>query len=49
MTPGEPVRDYYRAQGKLDERNRIIELITNTQVINPDQKYFLLKVIKGEK
>lgn len=30
------------------ERNRIIQLVTDSQVINPDQKYFLLKAIKGE-
>ncbi len=31
----------------LFERNRIIELIKNTQTINPDQKYFLLEMIRG--
>lgn len=27
MTPGEPVRDYYREQGVVAERERIIKLI----------------------
>jgi hypothetical protein len=31
-----------------DQNNRIIKLVTDSQVINPDQKYFLLKAIKGE-
>jgi hypothetical protein len=35
-------------QGAESERERIINLITDSQVINPDQKYFLLKAIKRE-
>lgn len=32
----------------LFERERIIKVVTDSQAINPDQKYFLLKAIKGE-
>jgi len=34
--------------GVMTERERIIKLVTDSQTINPDQKYFLLKAIKGE-
>jgi hypothetical protein len=29
MSPGEPVRDYYRAQGKFEEQERIVKMIRN--------------------
>jgi hypothetical protein len=29
MAPGEPVREFYRAQGRLEERERIISLAKN--------------------
>jgi hypothetical protein len=35
-------------QGAEAERERIVKLVTVSQAINPDQKYFLLKAIKGE-
>lgn len=35
--------------GVRTERERIVNLVNNTKVINADQKYFLLKAIKGEK
>jgi hypothetical protein len=49
MAPGEPVREFYRMQGRLDEQKRIIELIENSQAINSDQRYFLLQAIKASK
>jgi len=35
--------------GANAERYRIIKLINDSKVINTDQKYFLLALIKGEK
>lgn len=40
-------KKYFQA-GVEYERERIIKLVTNSQAINSDQKYFLLKAIKGE-
>jgi hypothetical protein len=34
--------------GANAERYRIIKLVTDSKVINADQKYFLLQAIKGE-
>ncbi len=34
--------------GVRTEHDRIVKLVTDSQAINPDQKYFLLKAIKGE-
>ncbi len=36
------------AIGIKTERERIVNLVTNTKVINVDQKYFLLEAIKSE-
>jgi hypothetical protein len=36
------------SQGAKHERERIINLITDSKVINTDQKYFLLAEIKEE-
>jgi hypothetical protein len=35
--------------GEQKERERITNLLTDSKVINTDQKYFLLAQIKGEK
>jgi hypothetical protein len=35
-------------RGEAFERDRIIEIVNDSKVINTDQKYFLLKAIKGE-
>jgi hypothetical protein len=34
--------------GELTERNRIVKLVTDSKVINGDQKHFLLAAIEGE-
>lgn len=34
--------------GEIVERERIIKLVTDNNAINADQKYFLLRAIKGE-
>jgi hypothetical protein len=31
MSPGEDVRDYYRNQGRLEERERIIKILMTNQ------------------
>lgn len=36
------------ADVREDQNSRIVKLVTNSQAINPDQKYFLLKAINGE-
>ena len=34
--------------GEIVERDRIVKLVTDSKVINGDQKHFLLAAIKGE-
>lgn len=36
------------AQGERQERKRIIKLIEQSKVITADQKFFIIKAIKGE-
>jgi hypothetical protein len=60
MSPGEPVRDNYRNQGRLEERERIISLAQNQICFDHVEPKGcehsscyalcdLIKLIKGEK
>jgi hypothetical protein len=42
------VADINFEAGEIVERDRIIKLVTDSKVINGDQKHFLLAAIKGE-